>query len=68
MKNLTVSPSHHKKRKYFQLALQSMDEEIRCATFLPKKHKLLSKTQNNDIGYGLKFFRYNDKEKLIIGG
>ena len=45
-----------------------MDEEIRCATFLPKKHKLLSKTQNNDIGYGLKIFRYNDKEKLIIGG
>lgn len=68
MKNLTVSPSHDKKLKYFQLALQSLDEEIRCATFLPQKHKLLSKTQNNDIGYELKFFRYNDKEKLIIGG
>ena len=45
-----------------------MDEEIRCATFLPKKYKLLSKTQNNDTGCELKFLGYNDKEKLIIGG
>lgn len=65
---LTVSSGHDKKRKYFQLALQSMDEEIRCASFLPKKYKLLSKTQNNDTGCELKFLGYNDKEKLIIGG
>ena len=51
----TVSYSCNKRRKYFQVTLQSKDKKIRCLSFSSEKHKLLSKIQNNNTGCELKY-------------
>ena len=67
VKNLsTASPSKEKNRKYFQLILQTNNEERSVVSFLPSKHKLLSKSQAKSTNCEFRKCSSNSKEEIII--
>ena len=67
MKNLSaVSPIRDRKRKYFQITLQTKDEERIVVSFFSEKHRLLSKILAKNINCKLRKCRSNSKEETII--
>ena len=67
MKNLSaVSPIRDRKRKYFQITLQTKDEEKIVVSSFSEKHRLLSKIQAKNTNCKLRKCRSNSKEETII--
>ena len=67
MKNLSaVSPIRDRKRKYFQITLQTKDEERIVVSSFSEKHRLLSKIQAKNTNCKLRKCRSNSKEETII--
>ena len=67
VKNLSaVSPIRDRKRKYFQITLQTKDEERIVVSFFSEKHRLLSKILAKNINCKLRKCRSNSKEETII--
>ena len=67
VKNLSeASPSKEKNRKYFQLTLQTNNEERSAVSFLPFKHKLLSKSQAKSPNCEFRKCSSNSKGEIII--
>ena len=67
MKNLSaVSPIRDRKRKYFQITVQTKDEERIVVSSFSEKHRLLSKIQAKNTNCKLRKCRSNSKEETII--
>ena len=67
MKNLSaVSPIRDRKRKYFQITLQTKDEERIVVSSFSEKHRLLSKILAKNTNCKLRKCRSNSKEETII--
>ena len=63
---LAVSPIRDRKRKYFQITLQTKDEERIVVSSFSEKHRLLSKIQAKNTNCKLRKCRSNSKEETII--
>ena len=67
MKNLSaVSPIRDRKRKYFQITVQTKDEERIVVSSFSEKHRLLSKILAKNTNCKLRKCRSNSKEETII--